>query len=101
MPSQFSNLLLASLSIESRKSLLTHSTEVALPVKTSLYKANQTPAYAYFLNSGMASVVASTRAGGTVEVGVIGHEGIVGGFHLLGSAALYRPNPSCSLREGA
>ncbi|AXC16058.1 hypothetical protein ACPOL_6850 (plasmid) [Acidisarcina polymorpha] len=38
------------------------------------------------MTSGMASVVASTQSGAIVEVGVIGHEGIVGSFHILRSA---------------
>jgi CRP-like cAMP-binding protein len=80
------SLFLSSLSDESQTLLLAQCTEVALPLRSSLYQANLVPAYAYILTSGMASVVASTGAGGTVEVGVIGHEGIVGALHLLGSA---------------
>jgi CRP-like cAMP-binding protein len=86
MSSHSTNLFLASLSPESREALLTHSQEVDLPLKTSLYQASRTPAFAYFITSGMASVVASTSDGGTVEVGVIGREGLVGSLHLLGSA---------------
>jgi CRP-like cAMP-binding protein len=86
MPQVFSNLFLSSLSDENHELLLSQSTEVTLPLRSSLYQAKVTPAYAYFLTSGMASVVASTGAGGTVEVGIIGYEGLVGALHLLGSA---------------
>jgi CRP-like cAMP-binding protein len=86
MPQPSINLFLASLSDKSRELLLAQSKEVTLPLRSSLYQPRLTPAYAYLLTSGMASVVASTGAGGTVEVGVIGHEGIVGAFHLLGPA---------------
>ncbi|AXC11989.1 hypothetical protein ACPOL_2676 [Acidisarcina polymorpha] len=83
---QSSNLLLSSLSAECRDALLANCTAVPLPIKTPLYDANRTPVYAYFMTSGIASVVASTQSGATVEVGVIGHEGIVGSFHILGPA---------------
>jgi len=86
MPVRSPNLFLSSLSSDSQKELLARCTDVPLPIKTLLYEANETPAYAYFMTSGMASVVASTQNGTTVEVGVIGHEGIVGGFHILGPA---------------
>ena len=86
MSDHSSNLFLSSLSSKSRDGLLAHCAAVPLPIKTSLYEANETPAYAYFVTSGMASVVASTQSGATVEVGVIGHEGMVGSLHILGPA---------------
>jgi CRP-like cAMP-binding protein len=58
-----------------------------LPLGTGLFTAQQIPRYAYFITSGLASVVVTTRAGETVEVGIIGREGIVGGMHVLGPAA--------------
>lgn len=86
MPVQTTNLFLAALSAKTRESLLRQSRAVALPVKESLYKADVMPVYAYFITSGMASVVATSRDGGTAEVAVIGHEGLVGSLHLLGPA---------------
>jgi CRP-like cAMP-binding protein len=80
------NVLLSSLSPKSRESLLAHSVALPLPVRTSLYKANQVPAYAYFITSGMASVVAMSAGSGTAEVAVTGCEGVVGSIHLLGPA---------------
>lgn len=80
------NLYLSSLTPASRESLLAHSTAVALPRRTSLYEAERTPDYAYFLTSGLASVVTSMPDGGTAEVGLIGREGVVGSFHILGPA---------------
>ncbi len=80
------NLFLSSLSPQSRESLLAHSLAVPLPVRTLLYKANEIPDYAYFITSGMASVVAMSSDGGTAEVAVIGCEGVVGCIHLLGPA---------------
>lgn len=81
------NLLLASLSTESRELLISHSTPVTLPLRTVLYTAGSVPADAYFITSGIASIVGSTTDGETAEVGVVGREGLVGAVHLLGPAA--------------
>jgi CRP-like cAMP-binding protein len=78
------NLLLAALSRNSRQSLLSACRPVELPPNTTLYSANETPRFAYFITSGLASLVICTADGETAEVGVIGREGIVGGVHLLG-----------------
>lgn len=86
MTSSNASLFLSSLTPESREWLLARSTPISLPIKTSLYTAAQTPDYAYFLTSGLASVVTSMADGGTVEVGLIGREGVVGCLHLLGPA---------------
>jgi CRP-like cAMP-binding protein len=62
------------------------STAVPLPLRTSLYESCETPAHAYFITSGIASVVTTVADGGTAEVGLIGREGVVGAIHLLGPA---------------
>ena len=82
------NLLLASLSSDNRESLMSRCTAVELPLKTLLYAAQEIPRYAYFMTSGLASVVVATASGQAAEVGFIGSEGIVGGMHLLGPASL-------------
>ena len=43
----------------------------------------------YFLTSGIASTIACTPSGESAEVGIIGHEGMVGGLHLLGPARVF------------
>lgn len=86
MLSASENLLLASLSAENRKLLLPHLTPVTLPLRTVLYPAGSVLIDAYFITSGLASVVGSTSDGETAEVGIIGHEGVVGAVHLLGPA---------------
>jgi CRP-like cAMP-binding protein len=60
--------------------------EVDLPLRKSLYEPGIVPMYAYFMTSGIASVVAMMENGGMAEVGLIGREGVVGSFHLLGPA---------------
>lgn len=82
------NRFLESLSFQSRESLVSRSTSVRLPIRSSLYAAEAVPEYAYFITSGMASLVASMADGKSAEVGVIGNEGIVGAFQLLGPAPL-------------
>jgi CRP-like cAMP-binding protein len=84
------NLLLASLSSDKRDSLTSRCTPVELPLKTLLYAAQEIPRYAYFMTSGLASVVVATASGQAAEVGFIGSEGIVDGMHLLGPASTHR-----------
>jgi CRP-like cAMP-binding protein len=86
MPTRTQNQLLACLSKTDRDFLLQDSTPVLLPLRTSLYKQEEAPEFAFFLTSGFASVVASSPEGDTAEVGLVGREGVVGGFHLLGPA---------------
>jgi len=88
MNSQSTNLFLSSLSPVSYEALASHSTSIELPLHTVLYEEERTPRYAYFLTFGLASVVTAMSNGESVEVGFIGHEGIVGGLHLLGPASL-------------
>ncbi len=80
------NLFLESLSPESRNALLRLCAEVDLPLRKPLYEPGDTPPYAYFMTSGIASVVAMMEDGGMAEVGLIGREGVVGSFQLLGPA---------------
>jgi CRP-like cAMP-binding protein len=86
MPLTTENLLLSSLDAANRDLLLAQSTAVELPLRSSLYEAEQTPKFAYFMTSGIASVVTTMAEGGSAEVVVIGREGLVGSLHLLGTA---------------
>jgi CRP-like cAMP-binding protein len=86
MASPGSNRFLSTLSQENRDLLVARCTPVELPLHAVLYEQETTPRYAYFLTSGLASIVTPMSNGESVEVGFIGHEGIVGGLHLLGPA---------------
>ena len=86
MSSPSENRLLACLSTPNRNLLLKSCTVVNLPLRTPLYEAEAVPTHAYFMTSGMTSIVSMTATGEMVEVGIIGSEGVVGGFHLLGPA---------------
>jgi CRP-like cAMP-binding protein len=80
------SLFLDSLSHESRRSLIELSTTVSLPPGTVLYESQEIPDYAYCLTSGIASTITKTRNGDSAEVGLLGHEGVVGSLQLLGPA---------------
>ena len=87
MAQQHTNRLLGSLSHESRELLLARCTAVSVPSDTVFYEPGRTPSHAWFLTSGLASIVAFTAGKGT-GVGRMGHEGVVGGLHLLGPASI-------------
>jgi CRP-like cAMP-binding protein len=84
MQPHIQNRLISSLTSKSRELLLTHAVPVDLPLKTFLYRADETPSDAYFITAGMVSIVTTMVDGETAEVGVIGNEGMVGGIFLLG-----------------
>ena len=80
---QFKNHILAALPKADVERLMPHLSPVTLESHTSLM--NRRPAnYAYFLESGIVSVVLPMANGTTVEVGVIGKDGVVGLPMLLG-----------------
>jgi CRP-like cAMP-binding protein len=81
------------------ESLLTRMEVVDLPVPTYFYRGEGTPRYAHFMTSGVASAVANTRNGTSIEVGLTGREGLVEANHLLGPAEL--PPTEFMLVEGA
>lgn len=68
-----------------RKRLLSISKEVDLYSRKELYRAESPLRFIYFLTRGMASIVATMHDGGSVEVGMVGNEGLVGVTALLGS----------------
>ena len=82
------NRLLNCLSVGSRDRLLAHCTSVSLPLKTSLSRPEETPRFAFFMLSGMTSLVTRMDDGASAEVNVVGFEGLVNSLHLLG------PTPS-------
>ncbi|MEA3006420.1 MAG: hypothetical protein QOI94_1689, partial [Acidobacteriaceae bacterium] len=79
-----SNVLVDALPEESRRNLLKLVTRVNVPIRTSLYEPGDSPKFAHFLTSGIASVVTTMGDGGTSEVGTLGREGVPQALHLLG-----------------
>ena len=78
------NLLLASLSPPVLRQVMALCTPVALPLRTNLYQPGRSLAYAYFITSGIASVVTATEECQSTEVHMVGREGRVGSLQLLG-----------------
>jgi CRP-like cAMP-binding protein len=72
------NRLLASLKLQNSGPFSQGLKYLKLPSGTLLYEADQIPKYAYFLDSGMASEVAVTSSGASLEVAITGNEGVAG-----------------------
>jgi CRP-like cAMP-binding protein len=86
LSTETANLFLSGLSTECRRVLLAGCVAIDLPQGKILYEAERAARYAYFLTSGLASVVTPMAKGEGAEVGFIGDEGIVGSLQLLGPA---------------
>lgn len=95
MPATTGNLLLDALSPELREAILVLSRAIDLPTKTQLYEQGEAPAHVYFLCRGVASLEVSMAEGGSAEVGLTGHEGVVGAMQLLGPTPT--PSQACIL----
>jgi CRP-like cAMP-binding protein len=72
------NAILAQLPDDEYATLAKFLTPLDLPLGMQLSEPNQPIEYIYFLNSGLISTDALTEAGESVEVGVIGREGLAG-----------------------
>ena len=81
---KFKNRVLSALPTDELAHLTQHLEATALPQQETLLDGKT--AYGYFLEEGMASVVVNLEDGATVEVGVIGFEGVVGLPILLGTS---------------
>jgi CRP-like cAMP-binding protein len=82
--SSIQNRLLAALPSEEYDRLLKHLTPVSLPLGETLYQPAEKISYVYFVNTGVVSLVATLKDGGSVEVGIVGNEGMVGFSIVLG-----------------
>ena len=79
------NNLLAALPPDEYQRLSPHLEYVKLDRGQVIYKVDEPSSHLYFPTSAMISMVSSMSDGATVEVGVIGREGISGLHLLLGS----------------
>jgi len=79
----YKNRVLAALPRAEINRLAPHLSAVTLPQEKMLLDGNAR--YAYFLEQGIASVVVTLQNGDTVEVGIIGRDGVVGIPILLGT----------------
>jgi len=83
--SSISNRLLTLLSVSDYALLRPHLEPVLLPLRRVLVAANEQIEHAYFLDSGIASVVAIREDNSSIEAGIYGREGVGGFAVLLGS----------------
>jgi CRP-like cAMP-binding protein len=70
---------------DERDRLFSSSQPVLLSLKQVLYEAGAQLDYLYFIEQGVASVLTSMADGATIEVGMIGMEGVIGVPALLGA----------------
>ncbi len=80
------NLILAGLSPSAFEKLKPYLSRINLPQATVLVKPGRDIQWIYFLEHGMASMNSFDLTGTPVEVGIIGHEGIVGVQAVLGQS---------------
>jgi CRP-like cAMP-binding protein len=78
------NVILLSLPNEEYSLLRTHLEPAELPQYEILHEPGQKIDFAYFLNEGMTSLVALSHDGRSVEVGIVGKEGMVGMSLMMG-----------------
>ncbi|HET9791564.1 MAG TPA: Crp/Fnr family transcriptional regulator, partial [Candidatus Angelobacter sp.] len=84
--SRYKNRILASLPKSEINRLARHLEPMTLKQGQSLLDGKAI--HAYFLEEGMASIVLSLASGDTIEVGVIGNDGVVGLPVLLGTGSV-------------
>ncbi|MDQ1708364.1 MAG: hypothetical protein QOJ88_1575 [Pyrinomonadaceae bacterium] len=73
-----SNRLLAALPKQSYQSLQRHLEDIPLNLEEILYQPDQVITDVYFPNSGIVSLLAAVSERATLEVGLVGNEGMVG-----------------------
>lgn len=81
------NHLLAALCAPDRQRLQAHLERVELTAGAHLYDAGAPLRYVYFPTTAVISLIASMRDGATIEVAVVGNEGVAGVCAFMGSRA--------------
>jgi len=79
------NRLLSALSPRTQELLAPELELLAVPAGYMLYEPNATIDFVYFPETAVASMIRRMADGSGVEVGTIGHEGVVGGAVALGA----------------
>ncbi len=78
------NRVLLALPASSRDHILHHCKHVEFPAGHTLYLAEEPVQLAYFIDSGLVSLIKTMQNGRRAEIGAIGTEGVVGLFAALG-----------------
>ena len=101
----FQNRLLAALLEEDVQRFFSDLHPVSFPLRHVIYEVGAPLEYVYFIEQGLASILMNMSNGSTVEVGMIGTEGMVGMPALLGGVISNRQfivqSPITALRMNA
>jgi CRP-like cAMP-binding protein len=82
------NVILAGLPARDRERVIAAAKPVVLATRDVLYHANEPVRQVYFLTRGVCSLITVMRDGSVLEVGMVGHEGVVGIPAVLGGGTL-------------
>jgi CRP-like cAMP-binding protein len=91
------NRLLAALPRALYRGLFGKLESVPFELGVILYEAGESPRYVYFPSDSMVSLIGATRERNQIEVGLVGHEGMVGYNAVMGASA----SPTGALVQGA
>ena len=72
------NRILAALPRQEQERLLPHLEQVSLQTGQQLYESGEPVRYAYFPESALIALLSVAEDGATVEVGLVGNEGMLG-----------------------
>lgn len=78
------NCLLAALPTEVYERLIPHLEPVSLTISQSIYDVDEPISYVYFPHHSLISLVTSMEDGSTIEVSLVGREGMAGIVAILG-----------------
>jgi len=78
------NRLLAALPKRDYQRLSTHLKTIVVTPREMLYRPDEPIKYVYFPGDAVASLIWTTEEGSTIEVGIVGNEGVVGIPVVLG-----------------
>ena len=89
IPQRCMNKILAALPAPS-SDLMQNLEPVKLAAGTVLYEPDEAIEHVYFLTNALVSIISMNSEGATVEIGLIGNEGMVGVPAILGGVTPYR-----------
>ena len=89
-PEHCTNKILAALPTASLKNWYECLEAVKLAPGTVLYEPDEAIEHVYFLTNALVSIISMNSEGSTVEIGLIGYEGMVGVPAILGGVTPYR-----------
>ena len=102
--SNIRNEILSALPAEDFALLRPYLQSIDLALKKTLIVLDEPIRHVYFPDQGVASMLALLEGGGSVEVGMIGRDGMVGIHVLLGVETVTQergPDPRCRMAHGS